>query len=40
MEITKLDYSLPCDLIAQRPLSKRDRARLLVLHRDTGQIEH
>lgn len=40
MKITELDYPLPSELIAKQPLSKRDMARLLVLHRKTGNIEH
>ena len=39
MKITDFDFSLPRDLIAERPLHDRDRSRLLVLHRD-GTIEH
>ena len=38
--ITDFDYSLPKELIAQYPSVKRDESRLLVLHRDTGHIEH
>ncbi|MER2598805.1 MAG: tRNA preQ1(34) S-adenosylmethionine ribosyltransferase-isomerase QueA [Caldilineales bacterium] len=34
------DYSLPAALIAQTPLEPRDAARLLVLHRADGHIEH
>jgi S-adenosylmethionine:tRNA ribosyltransferase-isomerase len=34
------DYELPSELIAQRPAPQRDASRLLVLHRDTGRIEH
>ena len=34
------DYDLPPDLIAQEPVEPRDSSRLLVLHRDTGAIEH
>ena len=34
------DYYLPPELIAQTPLEPRDSSRLLVLHRDTGKIEH
>ncbi|MBM7855120.1 S-adenosylmethionine:tRNA ribosyltransferase-isomerase [Desulfohalotomaculum tongense] len=37
---TDYDYHLPEELIAQEPLSKRDRSRLLVLHRESGLIEH
>lgn len=35
-----LQYDLPPELIAQRPLECRDAARLLVLHRDSGRVEH
>lgn len=40
MKLTDLDYPLPAELIAQKPLIDRDRARLLVLHKNTGKIEH
>jgi len=40
MRLSEFDYVLPSDLIAQSPLERRDTSRLLVLHRDTGQIEH
>ncbi len=33
-------YDLPEELIAQTPLQKRDSSRLLVLHKDSGAIEH
>lgn len=34
------DYDLPEELIAQEPLPNRSDSRLLVLRRDSGQIEH
>ena len=40
MRLSQFDYVLPHDLIAQDPLKERDQSRLLVLHRDSGQIEH
>lgn len=40
MKTSDLDYRLPPESIAQYPLEKRDESRLLVLHRDTGEIEH
>ena len=40
MNVSDFDYELPQELIAQRPSEKRDACRLLVLHRDTGAVEH
>ncbi|MBL51422.1 MAG: tRNA preQ1(34) S-adenosylmethionine ribosyltransferase-isomerase QueA [Candidatus Marinimicrobia bacterium] len=34
------NYRLPKNLIAQHPQSRRDHAKLMVVHRDTGKIEH
>ncbi len=40
MLITDFDYDLPMELIAQYPSQKRDEARLLVVNRSTGEIQH
>ncbi|MFN3422256.1 MAG: S-adenosylmethionine:tRNA ribosyltransferase-isomerase, partial [Armatimonadota bacterium] len=40
MRLEELDYFLPQELIAQEPIEPRDHARLLVLHRNTGRMEH
>lgn len=40
MKLSDFDYYLPEELIAQHPCAKRDESRLLVLHKNTGQIEH
>ncbi len=34
------DYELPHELIAQTPIEPRDAARLMVLKRDEGIIQH
>lgn len=34
------DYHLPEELIASRPLPNRSASRMLVIHRETGRIEH
>ena len=39
MELTDFNYDLPEELIAQDPLLKRSDSRLMVIHRDTGEIE-
>ncbi len=33
-------YDLPPELIAQAPVDKRDQSRLMVLHRQSGELEH
>ncbi len=40
MKTEDLDYDLPESLIAQEPVTPRDRSRLLVVHRTTGTLEH
>jgi S-adenosylmethionine:tRNA ribosyltransferase-isomerase len=40
MDTDLLDYELPAELIAQRPLARRDASRLLVRRRNSGEIEH
>src|SRR5688500_3822287 len=40
MQTSELDYDLPQELIAQRPLERRDQSRLLVFRRATGEIRH
>jgi S-adenosylmethionine:tRNA ribosyltransferase-isomerase len=40
MHVAELDYELPRELIAQRPLERRDESRLLVHDRTTGDVRH
>ena len=40
MKLSDFDYNLPKELIAQYPLKQRDTARLLVLDREKGTIQH
>ena len=40
MKLSDFYYDLPEELIAQTPLEKRDESRLLVLDKETGEVEH
>ncbi len=40
MDLKEFDYYLPEELIAQHPLEKRDMSRLMVLDRESGEINH
>ena len=40
MKVDDFDYYLPEELIAQVPIEQRDSSRLLVLDKETGEVEH
>src|SRR6188768_1244537 len=40
MKLSQFKFNLPESLIAHTPSTERDEARLMVLHRDSGKIEH
>jgi len=40
MNTADFDYELPPELIAQRPLEDRAQARMLVVDRRAGTLEH
>ena len=39
-KLSDYDYPLPQELIAKRPLPRRDESRMMVLHRESEKIEH
>jgi S-adenosylmethionine:tRNA ribosyltransferase-isomerase len=39
-KLSHFDYELPEELIAKNPMPERHDSRLMVVHRDTGKIEH
>ena len=40
MDVNEFDYELPEELIAQDPLEDRSSSRLLLLNKETGEVEH
>ena len=40
MKLSQFKFNLPESLIALSPSDIRDESRLMVLHRDSGKIEH
>lgn len=40
MDVSMFDFELPEELIAQTPIPDRSASRLMVLHRETGRVEH
>jgi len=40
MKLSKFKFDLPKEMIATHPAKERDESRLMVLHRDSGKIEH
>ena len=40
MKLSQYKYNLPEDLIAKYPSGNRDESRMMVVHRDSGKIEH
>jgi S-adenosylmethionine:tRNA ribosyltransferase-isomerase len=39
-KLSQFDFDLPEKLIAKYPVQNRDESRLMIVHRDTGKIEH
>lgn len=40
MKLSEFRFDLPANLMATHPAKNRDEARMMVVHRDTGKIEH
>ncbi len=40
MKLSQFKFDLPLNLIAQHPAKTREESRLMVIHRDSGKIEH
>ncbi|MDG1146774.1 MAG: tRNA preQ1(34) S-adenosylmethionine ribosyltransferase-isomerase QueA [Crocinitomicaceae bacterium] len=40
MKLSQFNFDLPEELIAEYPSDNRDESRLMVIHKDTGEIEH
>ncbi|MFW6006466.1 MAG: tRNA preQ1(34) S-adenosylmethionine ribosyltransferase-isomerase QueA [Halanaerobiales bacterium] len=40
MNVDEFDYDLPEELIAQKPVEKRDESRLMCLNKKSGEIKH
>lgn len=40
MKLSQFSFDLPEELIAEYPSENRDESRLMVIHRDSGKIEH
>ncbi len=40
MKLSQFNFELPQELIAKYPTNNRDESRLMIVHRETGKIEH
>ncbi|MBQ6069698.1 MAG: tRNA preQ1(34) S-adenosylmethionine ribosyltransferase-isomerase QueA [Bacteroidales bacterium] len=40
MKLSYYNFNLPAELIAEKPSKQRDECRMMVLHRDTKELEH
>lgn len=40
MKLSEFKFDLPSSLVALHPTDNRDESRLMVVHKDTGEIEH
>ena len=40
LKLSHFNFDLPPELLATEPIINRDESRMMVVHRDSGQIEH
>ena len=40
MKLSHFNFELPNELLAEYPSENRDESKLMVVHRETGKIEH
>ena len=40
LKLSHFDFKLPPELLADRPILNRDESRMMVVHKDSGKIEH
>ena len=40
LKLSQFDFKLPPELLVKQPLLNRDDSRMMVIHKDTGLIEH
>lgn len=40
MKLSQFEFELPKELLAEYPAENRDESKLMVIHRDSGKIEH
>ena len=40
LKLSQFHFKLPEELLATDPLINRDEARMMVVHKNTGKIEH
>ena len=40
LKLSQFDFKLPPERLATKPLLNRDDSRMMIVHKDTGVIEH
>ena len=40
LKLSHFDFNLPQELLATEPIINRDDSKMMVVHKDSGKIEH